>query len=154
MRNESGIYVDLTSENESSSWFAHKANRYAATILALVALGSVLALLADTRWVYLLVYIWFGLIYGMFLQYGRFCMASAVRDLFAVGVPRMAVGIMIGVGLYSVVAAVATASGFNHFHPHPLGWHIIIGGLVFGFGMIFTGGCASGSLYKTGEGNM
>lgn len=154
MRNEPGIYVDLTSENKSSSWFAHKANRYAAAILALVAVGSVWALLADTRWIYLLVYIWFGLIYGMFLQYGRFCMASAVRDLFAVGVPRMAVGIMIGVGLYAVVAAVATASGFNHFHPHPLGWHIIIGGLVFGFGMIFTGGCASGSLYKTGEGNM
>lgn len=154
MNNESGRYVDLTTENRSSSWFAQSANLYAVAILALVAVCSVWALLSDIRWVYLLVYIWFGLIYGMFLQYGRFCMASAIRDLFAVGVPRMAVGIMIGVGLYSLTAAVATAVGLNHFHPHPLGWHIMIGGLFFGFGMIFTGGCASGSLYKTGEGNM
>ncbi|MCW8854005.1 MAG: YeeE/YedE family protein [Gammaproteobacteria bacterium] len=154
MSKEPGVYVDLTVDEGPSGWFTQKENRYAAAIMALVALGSVWALLQDTRWVYLLVYVWFGLAYGMFLQYGRFCMASAVRDLFAVGVPRMAVGIMIAVCLYSLVAATVQVSGFNAFHPHPLGWHIIIGGLIFGFGIIFTGGCATGSLYKAGEGNL
>jgi hypothetical protein len=154
MNNESGVYVDLTLDNKSRGWFAQSENRYAAMIIALVAIGSVWALSIDTRWLYLLVYIWFGLVYGMFLQYGRFCMASAVRDLFAVGVPRMAVGIMIAVCLYSLVAALVKVSGFNAFHAHPLGWHIIIGGLIFGFGIVFTGGCATGSLYKAGEGNM
>lgn len=154
MNNESGVYVDLTTESKSNSWFAHRANRYAAVILAVVAVASVWALSLDTRWVYLLVYVWFGLAYGMFLQYGRFCMASAVRDLFAVGVPRMAVGIMIGVCLYSLIAAAVKLGGFHNVNPHPLGWHIIIGAFIFGFGIIFTGGCASGSLYKAGEGNM
>jgi len=126
----------------------------AGIIVALVALGSVAALSVDSRFVYLLVYVWFGLIYGLLLQYGRFCMASAVRDLFAVGVPRMAVGMLIAVALYSLVAATVQASGLSTFSPHPLGWHVIIGGLIFGFGMVFTGGCASGSLYKAGEGNM
>jgi uncharacterized membrane protein YedE/YeeE len=35
-----------------------------------------------------------------------------------------------------------------------LGMYSIIGGLFFGIGMVFTGGCASGSLYKTGEGSV
>lgn len=154
MSEETGVYVDLTTNSKSRGWFGQSENRYAVIIMLLVAIGSVWALSVDTRWIYLLVYVWFGLAYGMFLQYGRFCMASAVRDLFAVGVPRMAVGIMIAVCLYSLVAATVKTSGFNSFHPHPLGWHIIIGGLIFGFGIIFTGGCATGSLYKAGEGNM
>ena len=132
----------------------HKGGFYAATIIALVALVSVFALAIDTRFLYMIVYIWFGLIYGLFLQYGRFCMASAVRDLIAVGVPRMAVGVMIAVALYALTAAAVTLAGFSTFYAHPLGWHILIGGMIFGFGIIFTGGCASSSLYKSGEGNV
>lgn len=144
----------LDARRASAGWFSQTGNLYAALILGLVALGSILALGSDQRFVYLLVYVWFGLIYGVLLQYGRFCMASAVRDLFAVGVPRMAVGVMIAVVLFSLTAAAVQVSGFNTFHPHPLGWHILIGGLLFGFGIVFTGGCASSSLYKSGEGNI
>ena len=132
----------------------HRGTLYSGIIVALVAIFSWMALAADTRWIYLLVYVWFGLAYGIFLQYGRFCMASAVRDLFAVKVPRMAVGVMIATALFSLTAAFVNVAGYSTFHPHPLGWHILIGGLIFGFGIIFTGGCASGSLYKSGEGNI
>ena len=132
----------------------HKGGIYAAAIVAVVALASIFALSIDSRFIYMLVYVWFGVAYGLFLQYGRFCMASAVRDLFAVGVPRMAVGVMIATALFSLTAAAVTVSGYSTFHPHPLGWHIIVGGAIFGFGIIFTGGCASSSLYKSGEGNV
>jgi uncharacterized membrane protein YedE/YeeE len=30
----------------------------------------------------------------------------------------------------------------------------MLGGLVFGFGMVFAGGCASGSLWRMGEGHL
>lgn len=126
----------------------------AAVIATLVVITSLIYLAIDQRFVYLLVYTWFGVIYGIFLQYGRFCMASAVRDLFAVGVPRMAVGVLIAVILYAIISALIQHAGFNTFHAHPLGWHIVIGGLLFGLGMVFAGGCASSSLYKTGEGNL
>lgn len=125
--------------------------------LALVGVGilaSVVALSIDTRLSYLLLYAWFGIGYGLLLQYGRFCMASAVRDLFAVRVPRMAVGMMIAVALYALVSAAVTLAGYGTVDPDPLGWHILIGAAIFGFGMVFTGGCASGSLYKAGEGNI
>jgi uncharacterized membrane protein YedE/YeeE len=126
----------------------------AAAILAVVVVISTVYLALDRRYVYLLVYGWFGVVYGLLLQYGRFCMASAVRDLFMVRVPRMAVGVVVAVVLYALTAAAVRAAGFSTFAPHPLGWHVLIGGAIFGFGMIFTGGCASSSLYKSGEGNV
>jgi len=144
--------IDSTAVTDS--WLGHKGALYAMIILGLVSIVSMLTLSLDLRFIYMLVYLWFGLVYGVFLQYGRFCMASAVRDLFAVKVPRMAVGVMIATALFSLTAAAVTVGGFSTFYPHPWGWHVIIGGAIFGFGIIFTGGCASGSLYKSGEGNV
>ena len=123
-------------------WLLRKSSMQAMGVLLFVIAGSLWALSLDMRFVYLLVYVWFGLAYGVLLQYGRFCMASAVRDLFAVKVPRMAVGVMIAVALYAVVAAVVTLAGFSTFHPNAMGWHIVIGAAIFGFGIVFTGGCA------------
>jgi uncharacterized membrane protein YedE/YeeE len=126
----------------------------AAALLSGALLVSLAYLAADLRFGYLLVYAWFGIGYGLLLQYGRFCMASAVRDLFAVGVPRMAVGVLVAVILYALISAGIQAAGFNSFHAHPLGWHVPLGGLLFGLGMVLAGGCASSSLYKSGEGNL
>lgn len=126
----------------------------AAAIALAILIVSLWYLSVDTRFIYLLTYTWFGVVYGIFLQYGRFCMASAVRDLFAVGVPRMAVGVLIAVMLYAVISAFIQDAGFNNYHAHPLAIHVLIGGAIFGLGMVFAGGCASSSLYKTGEGNM
>lgn len=123
-------------------------------ILGAATLASLAYLSADLRFSYLLVYAWFGIGYGLLLQYGRFCMASAIRDLFAVGVPRMAVGVLVAIILYSLISAGIQRAGFNSFHAHPIGWHVVIGGLIFGLGMVFAGGCASSSLYKSGEGNL
>lgn len=108
----------------------------------------------NPMYMYLVAYLWFGFIYGMCLQGGRFCFSSAFRDLFAVGVPRMVVGIVIATVLFGLTAAIVSGSGMSAFHTSPLGIHSVIAGAVFGVGMVFAGGCASSSLYKTGEGNM
>ena len=136
----------------ATAW--HAGSTKALGLLVAGVLLSIWAVATDARLAYILVYAWFGVGYGLLLQYGRFCMASAVRDLFAVRVPRMAVGMMIAVGLYALVSAVVTLAGFSGFHPNPMGWHVLIGAAIFGFGIVFTGGCASGSLYKAGEGNV
>ena len=133
--------------------FLHRGSLYAMAVLGAVAIASFWVMSVDLRWIYLMSYLWFGLVYGILLQYGRFCMASAVRDLWSVKVPRMAVGVLIAIVLYSLTAAAVTAAGVSPFHPHPMGWHILIGAAIFGFGIVFAGGCASGSLYKAGEGN-
>ncbi|MBU0728852.1 MAG: YeeE/YedE family protein [Proteobacteria bacterium] len=128
------------------------------TTAAFIVTGALLLItalyaMADNNYMYLNVYIWFGVAYGLMLQYGRFCFASASRDLFAAGVPRMAVGILVALMFFSVIQAVLMATNMSTFHPAPMGIQTIIAGLIFGVGMVLAGGCASGSLYKIGEGN-
>jgi len=132
---------------------ARKKKIWALVITGFFSLVSVLTYAYNDYYIYLSAYLWFGFIYGMCLQYGRFCFASAFRDLFAVGVPRMVVGIMTATLFFAFVSSFVTATGFSTFHPSPSGIHSTIAGLIFGIGMVFAGGCASGSLYKTGEGN-
>lgn len=131
-----------------------KRNRFwAFAVTGILILISLIYYKANVYYIYLTVYIWFGVAYGMMLQYGRFCMASASRDLFAAGVPRMAVGILIALIFFSLVSVVLAATNMSTFHAGPLGGHELIGGIIFGVGMVLAGGCASGSLYKIGEGN-
>lgn len=132
---------------------AKKKKMWALVITGFFALVSITTFAYNDYYIYLSAYLWFGFIYGMCLQYGRFCFASAFRDLFAVGVPRMVVGIMIATLFFAIVSSFVTATGFSTFHPSPSGIHSVIAGTIFGIGMVLAGGCASGSLYKTGEGN-
>ncbi len=126
---------------------------WAFIITGMLILVSFMYYRVNVYYMYLVVYIWFGVAYGMLLQYGRFCFASAFRDLFAIGVPRMVVGIIIAMIVFSFISAFLSANKMSTFHPGPIGLHETLGGLIFGIGMVLAGGCASGSLYKVGEGN-
>lgn len=128
-------------------------NIWAFAMTGVLLLISLLYYQVDAYYMYVVVYIWFGFAYGLMLQYGRFCFASASRDLFAAGVPRMAVGILVALVFFSLVQATLSATNMSTFKPAPFGIHTLISGMIFGVGMVIAGGCASGSLYKIGEGN-
>jgi uncharacterized membrane protein YedE/YeeE len=127
---------------------------YAVCVVGFLFILSLLYIQASSVYVYIVAYLWFGFLYGVLQQYGRFCFASAWRDLIMVKVPRMFVGIMIGLMTLSIISAWLFIKYPTFYHPSPIGPHELIGGLIFGLGMVFAGGCATGSLYKTGEGNM
>jgi uncharacterized membrane protein YedE/YeeE len=103
----------------------------------------------------------FGLGFGFVLQRSRFCFASAFRDLFLLGDARVMKGILAGLAVATAGFAVLMARlvpevGFGSLPPGatilPLGLHTLLGGLLFGIGMVLAGGCTSGSLYRAGEG--
>lgn len=127
---------------------------WAFIVTGMMLLVSAIYYSVNPFYIYVVAYIWFGFAYGMMLQYGRFCFASASRDLFAAGVPRMAVGVLVALMFFSVIQAILASTDMSTFHPAPFGIHTLIAGLIFGVGMVLSGGCASGSLYKIGEGNM
>ena len=127
---------------------------WAFIVTGMMLLISAIYYSVNPYYIYVVAYIWFGFAYGMMLQYGRFCFASASRDLFAAGVPRMAVGVLVALMFFSVIQATLASTNMSTFHPAPFGVHTLIAGLIFGVGMVLSGGCASGSLYKIGEGNM
>ncbi len=127
---------------------------YALLVVAFLVVLSILYYISAPVYLYIVAYMWFGFLYGVLQQYGRFCFASAWRDLIMIKVPRMFVGIMIGMMTLSIIAVFIFTYYPERYHTALLGFHGLIGGLLFGLGMVFAGGCATGSLYKTGEGNM
>jgi uncharacterized membrane protein YedE/YeeE len=103
----------------------------------------------------------FGLAFGFVLQRSRFCFASAFRDLFLLGDVRVMKGIIAGLAVATAGFAVLMARllpdvGVGSLPLGatvlPLGIHTLLGGVLFGIGMVLAGGCTSGSLYRAGEG--
>ena len=103
----------------------------------------------------------FGLAFGFVLQRGRFCFASAFRDLFLLGHGRTMKGVLLGLAVASVGFGIVmarqvpvTTLGFDPPSANvlPIGVHTALGGIFFGVGMVLAGGCVSGSLYRMGEG--
>lgn len=94
-----------------------------------------------------------GVLFGFALQRGRFCMNSAFRDIILgrdfTLFKSLAVAILVGMVGFSIMAL----TGIITLNPKPLMWGAnIVGGLVFGMGMVLAGGCASGITYRAGEG--
>jgi uncharacterized protein len=124
-----------------------------------VALVILLGALSSDR---LLAVFWlFGLAFGFVLQRSRFCFTSAFRDLFLLGDGRVMKGILAGLavatmGFTVLMARLVPETGFGSLPPGatvlPLGLHTLLGGVLFGIGMVLAGGCTSGSLYRAGEG--
>jgi hypothetical protein len=127
---------------------------WAFSIVGFLLIVSAWYYATNVMYMYIVAYAWFGFTYGVLQQWGRFCFASAWRDLLALRVTRMYIGIMIALVILAVVIAFLETKNLSTFHPAPLGWHELLGGLIFGLGMVLAGGCATGTLYKTGEGNL
>ncbi len=130
----------------------------AAATWGLAALVLLAVLRVDGQWARF----WaFGLAFGFALQRGRFCFASAFRDLFLLGHGRNMKGVLLGLavasGGFAVVMARQVPFVDMGFLPPtanvlPVGVHTALGGVLFGTGMVLAGGCVSGSLYRMGEG--
>ncbi|WP_163464318.1 YeeE/YedE thiosulfate transporter family protein, partial [Escherichia coli] len=81
-----------------------------------------------------------GIGFGLLIERAQICFTSAFRDLWITGRTHMAKAIIIGmavsaIGIFSYVQLGAT--------PKILwaGPNAIIGGLLFGFGIVLAGGC-------------
>lgn len=94
-----------------------------------------------------------GVLFGFALQRGRFCMNSAFRDI-VVGRDFILFKAVAAALLVEMIGfAIMAATGIIILAPPALMWGAnIIGGLIFGMGMVLAGGCASGITYRTGEG--
>lgn len=101
----------------------------------------------------LLIAVVVGVGLGVFLQKGRFCFVHAFRDLFAFKDSRVTKGVLTATTLTMLFWSVAYALGYYRGFWTP-GWGLtgLVGGFVFGVGMTYAGGCASGTLYRAGQG--
>ncbi len=96
-----------------------------------------------------------GVLFGFVLQRGRFCMNSAFRDIILLKEFKLAKAVVIALITLMIGFAIFAMAGVIDLAPKPLKiWGAIVGGLVFGIGMVLAAGCASGTTYRVGEGMM
>jgi uncharacterized membrane protein YedE/YeeE len=94
-----------------------------------------------------------GLVFGYVIQRGGFCLTRAISNLALMG----DAGILRAYVLALLVAVVGvhalTTLGLVEVPVRPFRWVAnIVGGLLFGVGMILSGGCSGSTWYRVGEG--
>jgi len=104
-------------------------------------------------WYALVVGLIIGAIFGFILQRGRFCMNSAFRDIILLKEYKLAKAVLVSLAVLMVGFAIFAFGDVIELAPKAFKpWAAIVGGLVFGIGMVLAAGCASGTTYRVGEG--
>ncbi|MCE1251035.1 MAG: selenium metabolism membrane protein YedE/FdhT, partial [Comamonadaceae bacterium] len=95
----------------------------------------------------------FGLAFGLIIERAQVCFTSAFRDLWITGRTQMAKAIIAGmaVGTIGVYSYVQLGLDPKIFWAGP---NAVIGGLLFGFGIVLAGGCETGWMYRAVEGQV
>jgi len=124
-----------------------------AALLALALFVSVLSQAGNQALLFVL-----GLLMGMTLLYGAYGFSGAYRALLQDRDMTGVVAQLIMLGLAIVLFAPILAQGtiFNHGVSGsfaPVSVSVAFGAFIFGIGMQFARGCASGTLYTAGAGN-
>lgn len=94
-----------------------------------------------------------GVAFGYALQRGRFCMNSTFRDILLSRDLTLLRAYLLALLIQMVGVRVMATLGLFGLGMAPFFWMAtLFGGFVFGLGMALSGGCASGSTYRSGEG--
>ena len=94
-----------------------------------------------------------GVGFGLLIERAQICFTSAFRDMWITGRTHMAKAIILGMA----VSAIGIYSYVQLGVPPKIMWagpNAVIGGLLFGFGIVLAGGCETGWMYRAVEGQV
>lgn len=102
-------------------------------------------------------YLFLGFLIGLVMHRSRFCFVRAFRCPFMTGEAEMVKVVAMSLMIYGMGSAIIKWAWIvdpmtGVYHPFFIG--SLVGGLVFGVGMILAGGCASSTLWRVGEGHL
>lgn len=98
-----------------------------------------------------------GIAFGVIIQRCRFCFVRGFRDPFMTGEGEVPRGIAISLIISILGFAVLKWTGLRGeevYVTQTFWFGSLVGGIVFGFGMLLSGGCGSGSVWRAGEGQV
>ncbi|MBN1903856.1 MAG: YeeE/YedE family protein [Deltaproteobacteria bacterium] len=96
-----------------------------------------------------------GFLFGFFLKKGELCGASAISEVILMRDRSKALGLWIAIVICMVLFAAFDLMGFIKLSPKPLIYlNYIVGGVLFGTGIVLAGGCVSGCLFKSAAGSI
>ena len=126
--------------------------------VAVVVFAAVLVAITVAAWVsgrWVLTAIPIGALFGFFLQKGDLCGSSAFSEVVLARDGRKAWGLWVAIVVSMLGIALGDLLGWIQLNPKPFMWAgAVVGGVVFGVGMVLAGGCVSGCLYKGATGNL
>ncbi|HET6367552.1 MAG TPA: YeeE/YedE family protein [Pseudomonadales bacterium] len=94
-----------------------------------------------------------GLAFGYVIQRGGFCLTRAISNLALMGDAGILRAYVLAMLIAVVGVHVLTGLGLVEVPVRPFRWLAnIVGGLLFGIGMILAGGCSGSTWYRVGEG--
>ncbi|ELM1137780.1 selenium metabolism membrane protein YedE/FdhT, partial [Campylobacter coli] len=93
----------------------------------------------------------FGFAFGFIISRGQICFTACFRDLFLFGRENAIKGALIGMIIASLIAFAFILHGHNS-KLIELSPAVAIGAFLFGFGIVFAGGCECGWTYRACEG--
>jgi len=98
-----------------------------------------------------------GFAIGFVMHRSRMCFSRVFREPFMTAEGEMTKAVILAIALGAAVGAVLIAIGtIDPYVAVPTRFWLgsLFGGVIFGIGMVFAGGCASGSLWRIGEGQL
>ena len=96
----------------------------------------------------------FGLAFGILIERGQICFTSAFRDLFLVGRSLMAKAIIVGMAASSVLTLVVISVYDLTPITQIAALSTLVGGVLFGLGIVMASGCETGMMYRLMEGQV
>ncbi|PLR95332.1 hypothetical protein CVD19_15015 [Bacillus sp. T33-2] len=94
-----------------------------------------------------------GGLLGFVMQRGRFCLTGGFRDMYIAKDNRMFYALLIAIAVQSVGVYSLIELGLIQFSAGAFPWiAVVVGSFIFGIGIVFAGGCATGTWYRAGEG--
>lgn len=128
----------------------------------LVALGVLVWALwwlysGNAPWVYRAPIVIAGFAIGFIMHRSRLCFSRAFREPFVTGEGEMTKAVILALAIGLPLAALLFQKKvIDPYSAIPATFWLgsLLGGIIFGIGMVFSGGCASGSLWRMGEGHL
>ncbi len=98
-----------------------------------------------------------GVAFGIIIQRTRFCFVRAFRDPFMTGEGEVARAMCVSLFISILGFAALKWTGLRGesvYVSQAFWFGGLVGGIIFGIGMVVAGGCGSGSVWRAGEGQV
>lgn len=103
------------------------------------------------------IFLLFGAAFGIVLQRSRFCLVRAFREPFMTGESEHAragsLALLLSMIGFTILKSTDLKDAGEWVFPS-FWFGALLGGIVFGIGMVIAGGCGAGSIWRAGEGHI
>ncbi len=150
--------IKETYSSKKSKYRKHKKSQIPlgfVILVAIVIIGILLSKVSTNLGLFWMI----GICFGVILQKSRFCFTASMRDPSLTGSTSLTKAVLVALAITTIGFTAIRFGLFSNgllnsqqISVPPISITTVIGAFMFGIGMVISGGCASGTLMRVGEG--